>query len=105
MKSAELPENLNARADNWGDAVSEENPINSESDEANPINSEADENPPDSGIIHSRIDEDGNALPMAIIDIDDLVGQTITYDDNNGETQQLTIIEAIKNHQDDTRLD
>ena len=54
------------------------------------------------GIICSKSDDaiqDGESpRPMALIDVDDLIGYTFETLDEEGKTQQNTIIEALKDH-------
>ena len=57
-------------------------------------------------IIHSKLDDtnkDGELQKsMAIIDVDDLIGCTFQATNERGVSQQKTIIEAIKDHEDNT---
>ena len=55
-------------------------------------------------IICSHIeDNDCNSRPMAIIDVEDLVGRTFNLPDKDCKEDQVTIVEAIKDHEAKTR--
>ena len=78
VRTAADPSTANLRANDWGDFTD---------------NSK--------GIIHGRMDQIDMNNPMAIIDIDNFVGRTFQMPDNNGILQPATIIEAIKNQDND----
>ena len=73
--TAEDPSSHNLCSDNWGDTQ---------------------------GIIKSRNDEEEKS-PMALIDIEDLIGKTLNVTMEDATTQEMTIVEAIKAHDDKTK--
>ena len=42
---------------------------------------------------------------MALIDVEDLIGKTFNMENNNSEPSEVTIVDAIKNHQDNIQTD
>ena len=54
-------------------------------------------------IIRSHVKE--NERPMAIIDVEELVGRTYNLPDKDGKDSNATIIEAIRDHQDKAHND
>ena len=89
VRSAVNTTHPNLRANNWGD------------DE---------ESLPDSQqIIRTRADtdrENGEQLrPMALIDVDDLIGRTFQTPDSKGINQEKTIVEVLKDHENSTLND
>ena len=75
VRSAEDPSSVNLRTHNWGD-----------------------ESVKTEEIIHSRVNNDDLKPPMAIIDVEDLVGRTFKIPTSDGKTSQATVIEAIRDH-------
>ena len=83
VRSATDPKSINLQSDNWG-VHQQDKPETEE-------------------IIKSHNDG-SNKPPMAYIDTEDLVGKTFNIlEDDNGNISKLTVIDAIKNHEDDTK--
>jgi hypothetical protein len=83
VRSAADSSTANLRANDWGDSADDSGETADHSQ----------------GIVHGRLDGNGEPLPMTIIDVDDLIGKTFKLPDDNGILQPATVIEAIHDHQ------
>ena len=58
----------------------------------------------DDGIIKAHSD-DPKRSPMALIDVEDLIGRTFKMEKDNSQPSEVTTVDAIKNHQDNVQTD
>ena len=89
VQSAEDPSSINLCTDDWGDDASDHPDGNTDQSE-------------DREIICSRGDK-MEKPPMAIIDVEDLIGKTFNLLSDDSQPSTATIIEAINSHEDDTK--